>query len=173
MLDEQARLEVLGALGIDVYRLREAFPAPAVVEAPLAQRGDDTRAPEPEAVSTAARADLRESVESAPVAVRLAVACSSVARASGTVDRIVRALGIAPRAVAWIDPASAAELPPVDAFLLVGDGAARCAAALPIERQNAATIVVCPEPAVALASAASRRALWQALKPLARRLAAG
>ena len=66
-------------------------------------------------------------------------------------------------------------LPEAPAYLMIGAAAARaCSAHLSIERQNALMLVVIDdEPAMALRDAAAKRALWQQLKPLARRLRAG
>jgi len=156
MLDEGRRLDVLAALGIDVYRLR----APGARHAATSCAG---------ATADAAPA----------VAPRLVIACDAAARRDTRMVRplnhVVRALGIDSNEVAWIESAangSFVALPPVDAYLLIG-AAQRCAAALPIERQNAATIALTAEPADMMRDGATRRALWQALKPLARRLRDG
>jgi DNA polymerase III psi subunit len=153
MLDEGRRLDVLAALGIDVYRLR----------APDAQQ----RAAPPDGVAAHS---------APPPAPRLVVACDAAARRDARTARqlnhVVRALGVAGDEVAWIGSApdgSFVALPAVDAYLLIG-AAQRCAAALPIERQNAAAIALTPEPPDMMRDGATRRALWQALKPLARRL---
>jgi len=159
MLDDGCRLEVLAAIGIDVYRLRAPRPALAVG-------------------SSAALADTVDSAALAELALRLAVACDARlrrdARAASQLDQVVRALGVDAGAVAWVDAAASgalAALPQVDAWLMVGAAAARAISAqLPLDRQNSATIAVSAEPADWMRDAAARRALWQSLKPLARRL---
>lgn len=144
MLDDGRRLEVLAALGIDVYRLRaHGTPAPA-----------------------------------ASGTIRLVVACAGGARRDGRIaqrlDRAVRALGVGDADVAWTEGAtdgSVAGLPQADAYLMCGASVARaCSASLPLDRQKSATIAVSADPSEWARDAASRRALWQALKPLARRL---
>jgi hypothetical protein len=87
-----------------------------------------------------------------------------------------RALGIAPSLLTWVEM-SADEtlpaLPDVTCYLFVGTATARvCAAQLSLTQQNQATIAVCAEPQELLAGAPARRALWQVIKPLARRLRA-
>ena len=157
MLDEERRLNVLAALGIGVYRLRvpdERQSTPASVDA---------------------------TADSAPaVAPRMVIACDRAtrqdARTLRQLNQVVRAIGVGNNAIAWVEAAadgSFGALPPVDAYLMLGAAARRCAASLSIDRQNAATIAVTPEPADMMRDGAARRALWQVLKPLARRLRDG
>jgi len=156
MLDDARRLDVLAALGIDIYRLRAADPVPSQ---PAASAGSAQPA-------------------SADVPARMVIACAAAARRDARLARrlaqVVRALGVDEAAVAWAESAadgSFAALPPADAYLMLGAEAARHGAALlPIDRQNSATIAVTPDPAQMLRDGAARRALWQTLKPLARRL---
>lgn len=148
MRDDARRLELLAAIGIDVYRLRE--------------RGAGEH--EPEGITVDAR---------------LVVAClRSVrrdARSAHRLAQVVRALGVASGAVRWIEAdarAAAMDLPDVPAYLMIGADAARtCSAQLSLEQQAAAAIAVMPETGMLPGDAAARRALWQVLKPLARRLA--
>ena len=111
MLDDGRRLEVLAAIGIDVYRLR----APAVAAAPVH--------------SASQPADSPSDTVAGP---RLAIACSAAARRE--------------------------------------PGFARASAHLSLEQQASATIAVSAEGAEMFRDAAARRATWQALKPLVRRL---
>jgi DNA polymerase III psi subunit len=150
MLDEASRLEVLAAIGIDVYRLRAADVARAT--SPVAKAG------------------------------QLVVACAHGAGRDPSLARLLpqllRALGIDDAAVHRIKTAadgSLAALPQAPAYLMIGAATARaCSAQLSIEQQNALTLVVIDdEPAAALRDAAAKRALWQQLKPLVRRLRAG
>ena len=171
MLDEAGRLDMLAALGIDVYHLRAAdeAPIPAAAAARAPASVTPTRLAAAAGSAQAARSD-------APA--RLVVACAAGvrrdARLARHIGQVVRALGVDDAAVAWAESApdgSFTALPLVDAYLMLGSSAARHGAALlPIERQNSATIVVAPEPGELLRDRASRRALWQMLKPLARRL---
>jgi DNA polymerase III psi subunit len=154
MLDEGSRMAVLAAIGIDLYRLRTVD---AKGEALAAQ----SAVGEPE---------------------RLVVACAHGAgrdaRLARLLPQLLRSLGVADAAVRRIETAadgSLGALPQAPAYLMIGDATARaCAAQLPIEQQNALTLVVIgAEPAAALRDTAAKRALWQQLKPLARRLRAG
>lgn len=158
MLDDARRLDVLAALGIDVYRLRAADPVPS--QPPSSAGAGNARA------------------GSADLPVRMVIACAETARRDARLARrlgqVVRALGVDEAAVAWVEGAadgSFAALPPADTYLMFGGEAARHGAALlPIDRQNSATIAVTPDPAEMMRDGAARRALWQTLKPLARRL---
>jgi hypothetical protein len=159
MLDEGSRLAVLAAIGIDVYRLRAADA-----------QGDASR--------TAALAEHPAVAEPA----RLVVGCVNGAGRNPSLARLLpqllRSVGVADAAARRIETAadgSLTALPEAPAYLMIGAAAARaCSARLSIERQNALMLVVIEdEPAMALRDAAAKRALWQQLKPLARRLRAG
>jgi hypothetical protein len=159
MLDEGSRLAVLAAIGIDVYRLRAADA-----------QGD--------ASWTAALAEHPAVAEPA----RLVVGCVNGAGRNPSLARLLpqllRSVGVADSAARRIETAadgSLTALPEAPAYLMIGAAAARaCSAHLSIERQNALMLVVIDdEPAMALRDAAAKRALWQQLKPLARRLRAG
>ena len=159
MLDDGRRLEVLAAIGIDVYRLR----APAVAAAPVH--------------SASQPADSPSDTVAGP---RLAIACSAAARREPGFARasahLVRALGVPESAVCWVETAGAASapLPDVPAYLMIGPTAARaCSAHLSLEQQNTATIAVSAEGTEMFRDAVARRATWQALKPLLRQLRAG
>lgn len=162
MLDEGRRLHVLAAIGVDVYRIRGVRDA-SVAAASAPQ------------VPAAAIADSAISAGIGIVAV-----CADDARAEPRLARLFaqlpRALGIAASRLLWIDMAadgSLAALPAAPGYLLVGSSAARAGAAhLSLTQQHEATIAVCAEPHELLAGAQARRAFWQILKPLARRLRA-
>jgi hypothetical protein len=154
MLDEARRLEILAALGVDVYVLRDAPPpAPPALAVP----------------------DEPARQLSPP---RLVVACAPAARIEWQprCTQLVRALGLAQDAVTFLS-AGAAVAPPVPeapAYLMLGAEAARaCSAQLPLARQQSAAIAVVDDSAVRARDGAGKRALWSALKPLARRLRAG
>jgi len=152
MLTDGSRLEILAALGVDVYRLRAS--------------GADTR------VSFSAEP------EQMAVDPCVAIACAAGLRGDARLDRllaaVVRALGVAQSRVAWVETTvddTAATLPDVAAWLLIGAQSARsCSARMSIAQQQASVIAVTTEPAKLGRDASSRRALWQTLKPLARRL---
>jgi hypothetical protein len=159
MLDEGRRLQVLAAMGVDVYLLRGVR---------------DGASP----AATALPAGVRESASAAAASV--VAVCARGVRAELRIARLFanlpRALGIAPSLLTWVEM-SADEtlpaLPDVPCYLFVGTATARvCAAQLSLTQQNQATIAVCAEPQELLAGAPARRALWQVIKPLARRLRA-
>ena len=155
MLDDASRLYVLAEMGIDVYRLRSAPGlAPAPAEAALDPAG-------------AASATL-------------IVVSSPGVRADGCVSLLLkqlpRVLGISASSLAFIDAGQngqVAALPPAPAYLLLGAACAQaCAAHLTLTQLDAATLAVIGNPADSLRDASGKRALWQVLKPLARRLRA-
>jgi len=157
MLDDGARLRVLAEMGIAVYRLR--------------------RAPEPTAVvaEAAASADADTSATA-----RLIVVCArgvrTDTRSALLLKLLPHALGIASSALTLVEADGAgqvAALPQAPAYLLLGEAcAAACAAHLTLAELDAATLAVIAAPGDALRAAPGKRALWQNLKPLARRLRA-
>ena len=179
MLDDR-RLGILAALGIDVYRLRaaeaEAPPAQQPVTASAAAGVPNDRS----AVAPAVDGDENAAAEGQPAEPALVLACAPGARrdarAAASLARILRAIGSSDAAAAWVEVGAgtpARAVPLAAAYLMVGADAARaCSALLPLAVQDAAAIAVIADPAVAAADAAAKRALWQSLKPLARRLRA-
>jgi hypothetical protein len=159
MLDEGRRLQVLAAMGVDVYQLRGV-------------RGGAT---------AAAPAPTERSATIPDTGVGVVAVCARGVRAEPRLARLFaqlpHALGIAASRMTWIEMSAdgtLAALPAAPAYLLIGSAAARAGAVhLPLTRQNQATIAVCAEPQELLAGAQARRALWQVIKPLARRLRAG
>jgi len=78
-------------------------------------------------------------------------------------------LGIPADRVRWIG-ADVTEIPRAAAYLVFGAALAReFGANLPAAQQNAAVIAVADEPATSFNSGMAKRALWQSLKPIARR----
>jgi DNA polymerase III psi subunit len=142
MLAETQRLAVLHAMGIDVYRLRsDGVSMPA-------------------AAAAAADADV-------------VVVCPSAASARLTPlrRRLARALGLADERVHWHDGRGAAVPQSAAAYVAIGTEAARALGVqLSTMQQNSAIMATTAEPAVLLRDAAAKRALWQALKPVARNL---
>jgi hypothetical protein len=153
MLDLDRRLDVLAAIGIDVYRLRKEDAAQT-----MPAHSADT-AQSPRLVIAHARGARRD-----PGLVRL-------------LPQVLCALAVTDGAVGWFEAAAdgaIGDLPEVPAYLMFGAAVARaCSAGMSIERQNAATIVVCDESPEMIRGALAKRALWQSLKPLARRLRVG
>lgn len=162
MLDEGRRLQVLAAIGVDVYRLRGARDAAVAAASAL----------EAPPVTIAGSADA--------AGVGVVAVCARGARAEPRLSRLFGqlpgALGIAASRLTWIEMSADGTLtglPAAPAYLLVGSSAARAGAAhLSLTQQHEATIAVCAEPHELLADAQARRVLWQILKPLARRLRA-
>jgi len=155
MLDESRRLEVLTALGVDVYRLRGAGSAATAAGLP---------SPEP-----------ANSIEPARLVVASAHGASREPTLARLLPQILRALAVPDSAVRRVETGadgSLAQLPDATAYLMLGTATARaCCAHLSIERQNAVTLAVIDgDGGAASASAGARRALWQQLKPLVRRL---
>ena len=156
MLDDGRRRELLAAIGIDVYCLRGTVGA--VEEA----RPDYGAAP----ATAAARA-----VIACPESVR------HDARLARQLAQLVRALGLDAAEAAWVETdgdSLNSALPEVSCYLMLGAAAARaCSAQLSLAQQSAATLALAGEAAAAFGDAASRRALWQTLKPVVRRLRTG
>jgi hypothetical protein len=160
MLDESRRLQVLAAMGVDVYHLRSVASTAALALPTEVREGVDT------AVGAAS--------------VNVVAVCARGARTDLRLARLFaqlpRALGIAASRLAWVelsDDGTLSALPNVPCYLFVGSVIARAGAAqLSLMQQSQTTIAVCAEPRELLAGAPARRALWQAVKPLARRLRA-
>ena len=163
MLDEGRRLQVLAAMGVDVYQLRGV----------RASASDATPAPAPE---------VGESIGAGVISARVSVVavCAHAVRANLRLARLFaqlpRSLGIDAARLAWVEMSSDGTLPAlpeVPCYLFIGSAIARASAAqLSLTQQNQATIAVCAEPQELLAGPPARRALWQVIKPLARRLRA-
>jgi hypothetical protein len=161
MLAEAERFATLAAMGVDVYLLRTRG-ATAGAEQPGA-----TASP-PEIFATGAKAELPA----------LVVACTRSAAADTHTPRLRTALplalGIAAARIVWIeaDVAGALAAPPAArAYLALGTDAARSLGEqLSTMRQNSSVIAVADAPRASLGNGLARRALWQALKPIARHL---
>jgi len=164
MLDEGRRLQVLAAMGVDVYQLRGVRDA-----------ASDT--------APALAAGVGESVGAVAVgagSVNVVAVCARGARADLKLARLFaqlpRSLGIGAARLAWVEISAGGTLPTLpDAhcYLFVGAAIARAGASqLSLTQQNEATIAVSAEPQELLAGPPGRRALWQVIKPLARRLRA-
>ena len=143
MLLEAQRLSVLQAMGIDVYRLRMA--------------------------DTPATAPARDAA--AVTAATVAVIGKRDAISARLQAQLPRALGIANERVQWGD-VSAAHLPGnAAAYVVIGTAGARALGVhLSTMQHNATVIAATAEPAALLRDGAAKRALWQILKPVARRL---
>ena len=78
-------------------------------------------------------------------------------------------LGVPSERVRWID-ADTNEIPRAAAYLVLGASLAReFGANLPAAQQKAAVIAVADEPSTSFNGGMAKRALWQSLKPIARR----
>ena len=152
MLDERGQLAVLAAIGIEVYRLRASTGAQA-----------DSSCAEPAAAADRTASGVAPARE-------LVVACPRGQRGDRRLTQILRALGRGDAGVAWVDAETLADMPDGAAYLFVGSAARACSARLPLARQEAAAIAVIADPAELALDGSAKRALWQALKPLARRL---
>lgn len=145
MLADSQRRDMLAAMGIDVYVLR----------ATQAERADTP----------------------ASVADWLIVAATAAAMKSTQCAHLQKWLpgivGLAPDRVRWI-AADAADsfdsVPTAQAYLVLGAALARSLGAhLSATQQHSAVIAVADEPALSFGNAIAKRALWQTLKPIARR----
>lgn len=142
MLAEAQRLSMLQTMGVDVYRLR----------------GGD--APNAGAAVGAGEASV-------------AVICPRAASAglARFRDQLPRALGLGAERVRWHEAGGADIAQDAAAYLAIGSEAARALGVqLSTMQQNNSVIAATAEPAALLRDAAAKRALWQALKPVVRRL---
>jgi hypothetical protein len=154
MLEAGQRRSVLAAMGIDVYLLRG---------------GGVSATPD---VPAAASAQPRKT-ETA-----LVVACMQDAGSDPGMMRLrgllPLALGIDAARICWIEADRGGNLPPppeAGAYLALGAETPRALGAhLSTKQQMSAVIAAADAPALSLRDGLSRRALWQALKPLARQL---
>lgn len=151
---DAARLHLLEAMGIDVYALR-------------------TRALSP-AAATVSEANAAAAGSSSRLAVVYAQGVRADARLVRLFKHLPQAFGISSAAIDWIEADASGELADVadmPAYLVFGAAMARSLGAqLSTMQQSTATIAVTADPAQLPGIAADKRALWQALKPVARRL---
>ena len=152
---DASRLRLLEAMGVDVYALRaREEPQPA---GQTQQSRDDS-----------------DGVQ----ALRVAVVCAKGVRADARLARLFTHLpqifGTPAETLVWLDAGADGELAAAaeaQAYLVFGATMARALGAqLSTRQQSTATIAVTAEPAQLPGGAADKRALWQALKPIARRL---
>ena len=147
MLADPQRGQMLAAMGIDVYVLRTA---------------NASRAP-----SAAAETATEWLIVAASGAVMKSTQCAQLRKS------LPFMIGLTDDCVRWIaaDTANAIDsLPSARAYLVFGAALARSLGAqLSTTQQNSAVIAVADEPAISFGTAMSRRALWQTLKPIARR----
>lgn len=147
MLADSQRRDMLAAMGIDVYVLRGARTAHA--DAATAITADEWL------------------IVAASDAVMKSTQCAQLRKSLPSI------IGLAPDRIRWL--AADAEnsfdaVPTANAYLVLGASLARSLGAhLSATQQNAAVIAVADEPSLSFGSAMSKRALWQTLKPIARR----
>ena len=161
MLAEIQRLQTLAAMGIDVYLLRTHDVGAA---------GDESGAvvPGSEISAAGAKAELPA----------LVVACARRTDADVHTSRLHAALplalGVAAARIVWIEPDAVGVLvapPAAPAYLALGTEVARALGEqLSTMQQMSAVIAVADAPDACLGNGLARRALWQALKPIARHL---
>jgi len=164
------RLAMLEAMGIDVLALRARAGVPALTPSADAmpdREGTDSGADEPLATDTRQQPHL---------CIVCAHAVRRDARFAKFFAQIARSLALGPTALGWLeaDAAGALPAPPAAAaYLVLGSALAPAfGAQLSTAQQNAAVIAVSADAADLPGGAAGKRALWQVLKPIARRLAA-
>jgi len=150
MLDPRQRHEMLAAMGIELYVLRDvAAPHTGVPDSAGAEQALD-------------------------VVVASAVDAGGDAAAQRLRSLLPLALGTSAERIRWLLADSGGQLPEpptARAYLALGHDMPRALGAnLSTQQQMAATIAAADEPAASLRDALSKRALWQALKPLARQL---
>ena len=161
MLAEAERRSLLAAMGIDVYLLRQRGAGPTRIV--------DEEIAEPVAAPVAS---------ANPGNIALVVAHSGSAAADSHArllhSALPLALGIPAARIAWIETdalGAFASPPSAPAYLALGTEPARALGEeLSTMQQMSAVIAVADAPHACLASALARRALWQALKPVARHL---
>ena len=139
MLAETQRRELLSAMGIDVY-----VPRDLARGTQPASGGNDWL------------------VVAAPVETQKSTQCAQLRKS------LPAMLGIPAERIGWVS--GTADVPPAAAYLVLGAAFAReFGAHLPAAQQQAAVIAVADEPAASFAGGIAKRALWQSLKPIARR----
>lgn len=148
MLAEAQRLAFLNAMGVDVYRPRATAPAPI------------------------------ETTTSATLAAQTVVLCARHHRerphAARLFARLHDVLGVVSDRLSWheSDATAAIDAPPeAEVYLVFGTPLARALGEkLSTMQQMRSLIAIVDEAEHLTGSAASKRALWQTLKPVARRL---
>ncbi|HEX4482020.1 MAG TPA: hypothetical protein VH082_14485 [Rudaea sp.] len=140
MLAEAHRRELLSAMGVDVFVLRAASAATVHADANA------------DWLVVAASAETQKSTQ-----------CAQLRKTLPTM------LGIPSERVRWM-AGETNDIPDAAAYLVLGAALAReFGANLPAVRQQSAVIAVADEPAASFTGAMAKRALWQSLKPIARR----
>jgi hypothetical protein len=135
----EARRDLLSAMGVDVYVLRTVRAPVESVDA-----GADW-------LIVAVSADTQKSTQ-----------CAQLRKT------LPAMLGVPAERIRWIDDAT--DVPRAAAYLVLGATLAReFGANMPAAQQQAAVIAVADEPSASFAGGMAKRALWQSLKPIARR----
>lgn len=158
MLAETQRLQTLAAMGIDVYLLR--------------MRGFDTASASECETAMASSTPVADAGNAATLVV---VCARSEDPHTARLHKVLPiALGIAASRIAWIEPDVGGRLaapPPAAAYLALGTELARTLGEqLSTMQQMSSVIAVADAPHACLSNGLARRALWQALKPIARHL---
>ena len=101
--------------------------------------------------------------------VGVAVICARDAVPERFRQQLRRALGVVEERAQWCE--IGVSVPAAAAYVVIGTEAARALGVqLSTMQQNTSVIAATAEPAMLLRGAAAKRALWQSLKPVARRL---
>jgi hypothetical protein len=164
MLAETQRQTLLAAMGIDVYLLRTRDVGSV--------RGVGRETAKPVQVPSIPAADAAQEN------IALVVACSRCAGDDTHTARLRAALplvlGISAGRIGWIETDAGGVLaapPPAPAYLALGSSLARALGEqLSTMQQKSSVIAVADAPQACLGNALAKRALWQALKPIARHL---
>lgn len=155
---DATRLRMLEAMGVDVYALRARATATHVAS------------PAQNSAGTVAQSALRLAVVSAK-------GVRGAERLARLFKHLPQTFGVAPGMIEWIEADADGELAgatDAPAYLVFGAAMARALGVqLSTMQQSTVTIAVTAEPAQLLGTPADKRALWQTLKPVARRLRGG
>jgi hypothetical protein len=145
MLAEAQRRDMLAAMGIDIYVLRATSAAKTEVAA----------------------TDGEWLVVAASDLVMKSPQCAHLRKSLPTI------LGMAADRIRWLvaDAGNSFDsVPLAHAYLVLGAALARSLGAhLSATQQNTSVIAVADEPSISFVDSMSKRALWQTLKPIARR----
>ncbi len=144
---ESQRRDLLAAMGIDVYVLRTAQAAMTPSTGPVS--------------------DGEWLIVAAPDAAMKSIQCAQLRKSLPSI------IGVASDKVRWIvaDSANSFDcVPSARAYLVLGATLARSLGAhLSAKQQSDAILAFADEPAISLSNTMAKRALWQTLKPIARR----
>ncbi len=164
MMDAR-RLAMLEAMGVEVLALRTRADARA---------RESAHAPSGTTTPAITRAHEAASVDNAGLCIVCEHGVRGELRLARLFAQIARALALRAEAIDWLeaDASGALSAPPAaSAYLVLGAAIAPALGAqLSTAEQNAAAIAVSADVATLPGGASGKRALWQVLKPIAKRL---